>query len=153
MARVNVSGNVGTRQSISGTVSAGTTVTASVGTGGYQPPGDYLKLKNKPTINGVPLTGNMSTDQLGFNQIVLFSDIDPKETSKAGWIYMDTSDKEHITIRTGDGSAYIQDLPAIELGKINDVEELLREHIAQKAYHTKSYIDSKDPENLVLITL
>lgn len=118
---------------------------------------DYERLKNKPSIEGVILDGDVSLLELGIDknhkQIALISEVDMTSESKLGWIYLDTSDREHVTMRVGDGKAYIQDLPIMEIGIIDELKAALFEHLKKKDYHTKSYVDTEDPENLILTTL
>ena len=108
-------------------------------TGGGSGTSDYNKLKNRPTINGVELTGNLTSESL---YIV-------SENTVAGWaatptyipkdgelvLYTDYSHDEKgnpiPAIKVGDGGAFVADLPFVN----DDIRLDLLSHINDRVAH------------------
>lgn len=134
---------------------------------------DYNNLRNKPQINSTTLQGNMTLQQLGLRSILYGtteewnSQRDLISTEGTVYIYSDyqtmTIDgvKKNIPgIKIGDGKAYLMDMPFI-----TQAEQALFQHIADSEIHTNSseknfwsqkitsFMDSKDPENLIFSSI
>ena len=95
---------------------------------------DYDQLENKPMINGVPLTGDVSLSDL---YIV-------SENTEAGWAAMSDyvpkageiclySDKSKIKV--GDGVVQIIDLPFVGEDDYRSVMNLLQNHVDDPVSH------------------
>ena len=131
---------------------------------------DYNTLINKPQINSVTLQNNISLRQLGLRSILYGTT--EEWNSKKGliteegtiYIYSDYStttigDEEKVIpgIKIGDGKAYLIDTPFIT----QNLQDVLFSHINDLDKHTNlteknfwnqkitSYMDNKDPENLI----
>lgn len=132
---------------------------------------NYERLQNKPSVNGVELTGDKSSEDL---KIVL-------RDTKAGWdaqptlqseknviyIYTDYQTKDNgdgtytITpgIKVGDGSSYLIDMPFVGADS-----SVLEQHILNNTVHVtaeekefwnnkwRGYIDEANPTLLVFTT-
>lgn len=95
---------------------------------------DYNKLTNKPTINGMPLAGNLTSADLG---IISENTADgwarqPLYVPKSGEVclYTDTGQT-----KIGDGTVPIADLPFFKSDDVEQVAEDLVQHVQNSERH------------------
>lgn len=112
----------------------------SVQVGGVSPgTSDYNSLRNKPTLNGVEIAGNLTSQSLYIvseNSVAGWTE-NPTYVPRAGEIVLYT-DYAHDdegnpipAIKVGDGNAYVADLPFVG----DDVRLNLLEHINDTVSH------------------
>lgn len=135
---------------------------------------DYNRLLNKPSINGVPLVGDISLPELGLRGIYYDTtanwNAQPTLVAQAGSLYI-YSDFEEIVvdgntsyapnIKIGDGTSYLIDLPFLS----SVTTKLLLAHINNTTIHVtaaerelwnnkvSAFLSEDDLENLVLSKL
>lgn len=137
-----------------------------------QPETDYENLANKPYINGVELSGNIPSTDMGLG-IVYYRTTEEWNAqssliSEKGvvYIYSDASsylDDENIEhdiagIKIGDGTSYLIDLPFMTEKDAEKVSAHIADtvsHVSQAdrdAWDSKVYafVDENDAENLIL---
>lgn len=105
--------------------------------------GDYNRIINKPSINGVELKGNKTSQDLGV-PIIYYgtteewnSHIEIVSERQAIYIYTDykvESDVNLPAIKIGDGNSYLIDLPFITANTAG-VEHMIEEHMADSSIH------------------
>lgn len=113
-----------------------------IGVDGIMRPTSYDNLSNKPQINGVELSGNMSISDL---RAVLSNtkaawDADMWFVPLAGQIvlYTDYYGQDKPAIKVGDGSAFLIDLPVAGEGLAEQVASALGLHAADRNIHVTS---------------
>ena len=108
--------------------------------------GNYERLINKPSINGVELRGNKSSNDLGIPAIYYGtteewnSHIEIISEHGALYIYTDYKVESYISfpaIKIGDGKTYLVDLPFITTDTTG-VEHMLESHIADSLIHVST---------------
>lgn len=143
-------GNLIKNNRLNGTLSGGKNLKGNVSgvgklKGGVSTPtgGNYERLINKPSINGVELRGNKSSNDLGIPAIYYGtteewnSHIEIISEHGALYIYTDykvESDISFPAIKIGDGTTYLIDLPFVT-ADTTGVERLLESHIADSSIH------------------
>lgn len=143
--------------------------------------GNYELLRNKPQINGVTLLGNVLLPDLGLRAVYYGTTQDWNSQvmleSEAGVVYIYSDyktiikDGQEVTIpsvKIGDGTSYLIDLPfvsEVNLDAISDLTDQLLDHINDATVHVtqaeKTFWNNKvttqlmidDPENLILTKL
>lgn len=102
---------------------------------------DYERLDNKPSINGVELIGNKTSDDLGLANKIRYDTVEgwahdldyiPAEGEIIIYTNYTVQDGVNIpAIKVGDGLAYAADLPFVDDG----VRDALLEHISNLEIH------------------
>ena len=137
-----------------------------------KPVPNYEELNHKPQINSVELIGNVSAQALGLGEVYYDTTANWNAQSsmitKAGvvYIYSDATSIEDeygnvtpvASIKVGDGTSYLMDMPFITSGS----SSVIMEHLANGVIHiseldrefwdnkVSAYLDGNDLENLVL---
>ena len=144
MAELNGKLSTGT---VGGTLSGGGKMSGAVGVPKATLVKDYNQLLNKPQINGVPLTGNMSTGDLGVvsenttegwnsnpgyipkrGEIVIYTDHIIRQDDLGNDIF-------YPGIKIGDGNSYLIDLPFIDDASRYEGLQTLKEHTNDRVAH------------------
>ena len=108
--------------------------------------GNYNRLINKPSINGIELKGDKTSTELGIPKIYYGtteewnSDIEIISEHSAIYIYTDykvESDVNLPAIKIGDGTTYLIDLPFVT-ADTSGVEHALALHIADSSIHVSA---------------
>lgn len=143
-------GNLIKNNRLNGTLSGGKNLKGNVSgvgnlKGGMSTPtgGNYERLINKPSINGIELKGNKSSTAFGIPSIYYGtteewnSHIEIVSEFSAIYIYTDykvESDISFPAIKIGDGTTYLIDLPFVT-ADTTGVEHMLESHIADSLIH------------------
>lgn len=132
--------------------------------------GDYRKLKNKPSINGVTLNGDVSLQDLGINNI--YYDTTQNWNSQqlligergSIYIYSDhgltEKDGELVYVpglKVGDGLGYLIDAPFVCDDLINDFMDHVNDEVIHVSANDRTnwnnkvscFLDFNDLENLI----
>ena len=135
---------------------------------------DYNELENKPQINSIILTGNLSAHDLGLGSVYYDTTAGWNEQNEliaeraAVYIYsdyqtilVDDVPRQVAGIKIGDGTSYLIDLPFVT----DAVNAALLEHLRDSSIHVtpeeknfwnnkvSALTDKGDSENLILTKL
>jgi hypothetical protein len=165
----DIHGRVSTTQDIDGKIKSSSAVNGSINTGGGKDKviKDYNQLYNKPSINGVELKGNKTSEELGITSTyygtTAYWNNQPSLISIKGGVYVysdykvDEQGNNIPGIKIGDGKGYLIDAPFID--------GLMYDHIYNTIIHVtqndkdrwdekvRCYISPTDSETVVFTTI
>ena len=147
-------------------------ITTNIGNIKSTPLTDYNKLRNKPKINHVELSGDIPLEDFGLHSIYYDTtanwNAQASMISEQGAFYIYSDYKTEIDavgnptyypgVKIGDGTSYLIDMPFISDSITNELQEHMSDetsHISQSErtfWNNKvsSYLNADDTENLIL---